>query len=88
MYDIRDPARWRKAHRLVRGYGTRVQYSVFRIRASQTDIERLRWELERVLAAEDSLLFVPLCPSCAERVKARNSPDDWGEEPASFEIIE
>ena len=28
-YDIRDPRRWRRVHRIVKGYGGRLQFSVF-----------------------------------------------------------
>ncbi|MEO0969056.1 MAG: CRISPR-associated endonuclease Cas2, partial [Cyanobacteria bacterium J06639_18] len=29
-YDIRCQKRWRKAYKLIQGYGERVQYSIFR----------------------------------------------------------
>ena len=80
-YDIREPERWRKIYRLMRGHGDRIQYSVFRVRASARQLERLRWELERLLAPEDDLLIVSLCPTCGRRVKARNSEDAWRDEP-------
>lgn len=80
-YDIRDPERWRKVYRLLRGHGDRIQYSVFRVRASKTQLERLRWELERLLGQEDDLLIISLCPSCGRRVKARHSDDAWPDEP-------
>lgn len=41
-YDIRDPKRWRKAHRLLKGYGETLQYSIFRCRLNQRDREKLR----------------------------------------------
>jgi CRISPR-associated protein Cas2 len=28
-YDIRCPKRWRKAYKLIEGYGDRLQYSIF-----------------------------------------------------------
>ncbi|MEM6371006.1 MAG: CRISPR-associated endonuclease Cas2 [Myxococcota bacterium] len=80
-YDIRDAGRWRKAYRLLRGHGERLQYSVFRVRASDQQLERLRWELERILDSEDDLLILSLCPSCGRRVKERNSEDAWRDEP-------
>jgi CRISPR-associated protein Cas2 len=48
-YDIRDPKRWRKAYKLLKGYGGTVQYSIFRCQLSQRDREKLRWELEKIL---------------------------------------
>ena len=42
-YDIRCPKRWRKAYKLLEGYGSRVQYSLFRCWLSQREREKLRW---------------------------------------------
>jgi CRISPR-associated protein Cas2 len=76
-YDIRSPRRWRRVYRIIRGYGDRVQYSVFRVRATPVQMARLRWELSRVLAPEDALLTVRLCPTCADQIGARNDEDNW-----------
>lgn len=86
-YDIRDPARWRQVYRIVRGAGTHVQYSIFRCRLDDREVEKLRWELSRVMAPEDALLIVDLCPSCATRVISRNHVEGWDEVPATFRII-
>lgn len=88
IYDVRDPKRWRHVHRIVLGYGRRVQLSVFRVRATPTAIERLRWELERVMAEEDHLLIVPLCPRCAQRVNARHDSCEWPEDDPPFRIVD
>lgn len=76
-YDVREPRRYRKLHKIVRSYGVTVQYSIFRARLDEREVQRLRWELSRVLAEEDRLLIVDLCPRCAERVVAKNQFDDW-----------
>jgi CRISPR-associated protein Cas2 len=76
-YDIRSPRRWRRAYRIIRGYGERLQYSVFRVRATSLQMARLRWELSRVLTSEDALLTVRLCPTCAAHIGARNDEDNW-----------
>jgi CRISPR-associated protein Cas2 len=86
-YDIRCPKRWRKAYKLLNGYGERVQYSIFRCRLSQRDREKLRWELEKILTADDSLFFAGLCHRCEERVQKCNRAGVWAEDPASFQII-
>lgn len=86
-YDIRDPKRWRQAYKIIRGYGRSLQYSLFRCRLSESDIERLRWELERVLEAEDSLLFIGLCSGCVERIKARNREIDWQDQERKFGFV-
>jgi CRISPR-associated protein Cas2 len=86
-YDIRDHARWRKAYKLLRGFGERVQYSVFRVRLSSRQLEQLRWELERELAREDSLLIVGQCAGCVERIAVRNRPEDWTLDEPGWRIV-
>jgi CRISPR-associated protein Cas2 len=86
-YDVREQERWRKVHRLLRGHGSRVQYSVYRCRLDARGTERLRWELSKVLAPEDSLLIIDLCPRCSDHVVSQNSMDDWGDESPTFRII-
>ncbi|MBD2019219.1 CRISPR-associated endonuclease Cas2 [Leptolyngbya sp. FACHB-36] len=86
-YDIRDPKRWRKAHKLLKGYGESVQLSVFRCRLSQRDREKLRWELEQILTAEDDLLLVGLCNRCVERVQVCNRPGTWSNSGDGFRVI-
>ena len=76
-YDIRDPKRCRKAHKLLKGYGESIQYSIFRVRLNQRDREQLRWKLEQILADEDSLLIAGLCNRCVERIEACNRPEVW-----------
>ncbi|MCL6436433.1 MAG: CRISPR-associated endonuclease Cas2 [Leptolyngbyaceae cyanobacterium HOT.MB2.61] len=86
-YDIRDPKRWRKAYTLLKGYGESLQYSIFRCRLNQRDREKLRWELEKILEAEDSLLIAGLCDRCVERIQACNRPETWTVEQETFKIF-
>lgn len=86
-YDIREPARWREVYKIVRGRGRRVQYSIYRARLDDLQVERLRWELARVMAAEDSLLIVDLCPTCAANVISRNHVEGWQEPISPFLVI-
>lgn len=85
-YDIRDPKRWRRAYKLLQGYGERIQYSIFRCPLTLRERERLRWELEKILAQEDSLLMVGLCNRCVERVIACNRAESWPSQEPSFQI--
>lgn len=86
-YDIREPARWRKAYKLLKGYGQRIQYSIFRCRLSKSDTEKLRWELTQVLAEEDSILLIGLCNNCVERIPLINRPEEWATEDTKFAIM-
>jgi CRISPR-associated protein Cas2 len=84
-YDIRDPKRWRRAYKILRGYGSALQYSIFRCQLGTAEAERLRWELESVLETEDALMFIGLCSGCVERITARNREGVW-EEKRPFQI--
>jgi CRISPR-associated protein Cas2 len=86
-YDIRDPARWRDVYRIVCGHGHRVQYSIYRARLDDQQVEQLRWQLSRVMDPADALLIVDLCPSCASNVISRNHVTGWQDPVASFRIV-
>lgn len=88
-YDVRDAKRLRKMAKTLEGYGTRVQYSVFRVRLDTLALEKLHWELNQVMTNEDDLLVIPLCPSCAGRVPEHSTGDqsDWADRPPSFKIV-
>ena len=74
-YDIRDPKRWRKAYKVLKGYGETLQYSIFRMRLTPRDREQLRLHLEQILTDDDSLLIIGLCNRCIERITACNRPE-------------
>ncbi len=76
-YDIRDPVRLRRTAKHLLGYGSRVQYSLFRCQLSKRQIERLRWELNKILHEEDDLLIVGLCSRCTTNVKTTRETNDW-----------
>ncbi|MCC6626824.1 MAG: CRISPR-associated endonuclease Cas2 [Chloroflexi bacterium] len=86
-YDVRGDGRLRRTARLIEGYGERVQYSLFRCRLSARELERLRWELARLLEPEDSLLIIPLCASCATRVQNLDRRQGWNDEMPSFAVV-
>lgn len=86
-YDIRSPKRWRKAYKLLQGYGESIQLSIFRCRLSQRDREKLRWELAKILTEEDDLLLVGLCNRCVERVGQCNHEKAWPKMEGGFRVI-
>lgn len=85
-YDITDPKRWRKAYRLLHGYGRPLQYSIFRCRLTIRQMEEMKWKLEKELTAEDRLLIICLCEGCEQRTIARNRPESWTEPHQRFDI--
>jgi len=86
-YDVRDDARLRRVARLMEGYGERLQYSVFRCQLSATEFERLRWELTRLVQAEDEILLIPLCEHCAGGVADLHQKQPWDLDRKSFSIV-
>ena len=84
-YDIRDPKRWRRVHKIVNGYGERLQYSLFRCHLTRTQMEQARHELEKEMGEEDDLLVIRLSSRCEimERSKGRR----WTEPPPRFDIV-
>lgn len=63
-YDISDPKRLRKVARLLEGFGTRLQYSVFECALDGLRLAELKSELHPVLNfSEDQVLFVSLGPN-------------------------
>ena len=86
-YDIRDAKRWRKAYKLLQGYGERIQYSIFRCRLSMRSQEKLRWELEKILAPEDDLLLIRLSHQCVAGLSAYNRPSAWLSQAELYRIV-
>lgn len=87
-YDVRDPKRWRKTVKKLKSYGKRIQLSVFRCRLSEREVERMKWELAKVLKEEDSLLVVGLCDNCVARFNRQMSTEkEWPEEQSTFEVV-
>jgi|UniRef100_A0A7C3ZDK2 CRISPR-associated protein Cas2 len=86
-YDIRDPKRWAKAYKILKGCGDHLQLSIFRVHLTKTKLAALRWNLSKVLDEEDSLLIVRLCPGCAQRVIDSRGVEKWQKADAKFEIF-
>jgi CRISPR-associated protein Cas2 len=88
-YDVRDPQRLRKVARTLEGYGSRIQYSVFRCRLDRTSLEKLRWELNQILDSVDDLLVIPLCEGCACQVPVHSTGDQssWAAPLPTFRIV-
>jgi CRISPR-associated protein Cas2 len=88
-YDVRNSIRLRKVARKLEGYGERVQYSVFRCRLDNLTLEKLHWELNQLMATEDSLLVIPLCDSCAGKISRHSTGDQasWSSPPQTFRIL-
>ncbi|NJN18904.1 MAG: CRISPR-associated endonuclease Cas2 [Oscillochloris sp.] len=68
-YDIPDDKRRTKIHKLLCGYGTWTQYSLFECWLTRRQILELRAKLARHLIEQrDSVRFYPLCGACQPNV--------------------
>ena len=60
-YDIADPKRLRQVARILGGYGTRIQYSVFECPLDPLRLEKLKAHLKETLNRDaDQVLFIDL----------------------------
>jgi CRISPR-associated protein Cas2 len=74
VYDVLDATRLRHVYKICRGWGQRVQLSVFRVRGTAREMARLEYELARVMEATDRLLIVRFCPGCVSAIKVKGPP--------------
>lgn len=86
-YDVRDDKRLRLVARQLEGSGIRIQFSVFRCRLNQRQLERLKWELTKIMDPEDDLLIIGICSRCAMRIQRRNADETWADDVSTFEIV-
>ena len=47
----------------------------------------MRWELEKIMEAEDRLLISSLCAACTTKIISRNAISDWDEDQPKYTII-
>jgi|ERR1700722_4703898 len=90
-YDVRNAKRLRRVAKHLEGYGTRLQYSIFRCYLSYEQTQKLRWELTQdFVAKEDDVMFIPLCSRCVaglEVTHAATKKPEWPAAPESYRIV-
>ena len=63
-YDIRDDKRLARVAKAMRGFGDRIQYSIFECQFTEMDLVRCRAALAAVInQKQDQVLFVDLGPA-------------------------
>ena len=69
-YDIPDDRRRSQLAKALKGFGTRVQYSVFEAHLNKAQYEEMRRAVARVIdSSEDSVRYYALCGACAGRIE-------------------
>jgi CRISPR-associated protein Cas2 len=88
VYDVSDPKTLRKVHKTLTAWGKPVQYSVFRVRGTPRELARLRFELAGLIAPDDRLMVIRLCPDCAARVTVQGKDlASLDPDPPPFRIV-
>ncbi len=62
LYDITEPRRLQKIHKICTGFGRWIQYSVFSAELSPLELERFKRKLSPFVVGEDQVLFIRLNP--------------------------
>lgn len=69
-YDIPDNRRRSQLAKVLKGFGTRVQYSVFEAHLTRSQFEQMKHAVARVIdTAEDSVRYYALCSTCATHIE-------------------
>lgn len=74
-YDICDDRRLRKVCALMKGVGTRLQYSVFLCDLSERELLLWQTDIRRIMELDvDSVVYVELGSSATQRVNVIGAP--------------
>lgn len=57
-YDVSDPKRLRKVHKLMKGYGESWQYSVFFCLLKDIDFKRLLSDIKELINQDEDRVFI------------------------------
>ena len=69
-YDITDDKRRNRVSKILKDFGTRVQYSVFECNTDRRAFLRLQNRLEKTIElSEDTITFYHLCATCEKQIK-------------------
>ena len=69
-YDIPDDRRRSQLAKALKGFGTRVQYSVFEAHLNRKQYEELKHVIAGIIdSSEDSVRYYALCNACAGRIE-------------------
>ena len=69
-YDIRDDRRRNKIFKLLKGYATPVQFSVFEGYVRREDVVMLQHQVRKLMhGCDDSVCFYRQCGRCMEQIE-------------------
>ena len=74
-YDIPDDRRRTKIHKILSGFGTWTQYSLFECFLTKKELVLLKSKLAKHIEdSGDSVRFYPLCAACLGKVETVGGP--------------
>jgi len=73
-YDVPDDRRRTKMSNILKGYGSRVQRSVFECDLTLTQLQKLKGKLSRLVTEEDGLRYYYMCAQCLAKVEVVKGP--------------
>ena len=69
-YDISDPKRLNKIAKIMKGYGVRVQKSIFEAFVDKNALKKMKREIELVINFDqDTVRYYRFCKTCAGTVE-------------------
>ena len=69
-YDIPDNNRRNQLAKALKGYGNRVQYSVFEAHLNRKQFKEMKGVVSNIIdSSEDSIRYYALCNTCVERIE-------------------
>ena len=69
-YDIPDDQRRNRLAKVLKGFGTRVQYSVFEAHLTQSQFEQMKQAVNNVIDPDkDAVRYYALCRACTGRIE-------------------
>jgi len=76
-YDLKNDKNRKRLHKLLKGYGMPVQFSVFECILNKRQFKQLYDESQKFIVDDtDSIIFYKLCDACQKRISAvyKNKP--------------
>ena len=69
-YDIPDNQRRNQLAKILKGFGTRVQYSVFEAHLTRSQFEQMKQAVNGIINTnEDSVRYYALCRACTGQIE-------------------
>ena len=69
-YDIPDDQRRNRLAKTLKGFGTRVQYSVFEAHLTRSQFEQMKQAVSSVIDPDkDAIRYYALCRTCAGQIE-------------------